>query len=545
MAMSSALEPFDADGSAGAEFGKGGSFARRVFRLALAQRSGLKWIFLAGLAEALFNLAGPWLSARVIDTALPDRASSTLFIVIVLVIAAALQVACAGWLRQSIMAALCSRVEGEALTLVMERIVNTEFLLSRQRDFGSTQETVDAVSAATSTLIRAFAGVVTQLLTVLCTLAFLGVWFPTLAGLVMLWAAAMLAAGGAYAVKEAGLASKALETSSRQRQTLHVLLRGIATLRMSGATDREMNRWKRELVDNTHAAVAQESAHVAQGVVFQAFPQLIQVAATAWFVYDVVAGRATLGDMMMGTMLVSAAIGACVALANSAVRFRAMRPHFKRVDELLEASESRTSAPSDNLRHHSVSEGLLLSNVWFRYQPGGRWVLERHNSSFPTNRVTELRARSGAGKTTILRLLAGLIAPEHGSVRVLGHDPRSKTDLVAYLPQQSMLLEASIAQNLTVLSGRPLLESLLVAEHTGLLELLARLPMKAETIVSMGGTNLSAGQRQLILLTAAFASGRPVVLLDESTSQLDAESRSKINWNALTQGKTVVVVSHD
>ncbi len=116
---------------------------------------------------------------------------------------------------------------------------------------------------------------------------------------------------------------------------------------------------------------------------------------------------------------------------------------------------------------------------------------------------------------------------------------------MSYLPQQSILLESSIATNLCVLSGRPLEDNLSAARQTGLADLLESLPMGVETVLTLSGGNLSAGQRQLILLTAAFASERPVVLLDEATSQLDPDARQRIDWPALTQDKTVIIVKHD
>ena len=69
--------------------------------------------------------------------------------------------------------------------------------------------------------------------------------------------------------------------------------------------------------------------------------------------------------------------------------------------------------------------------------------------------------------------------------------------------------------------------------------------MGEETRVAAQGQNLSSGQRQLILLTAAFASSREVLLLDESTGQIDAQTRSRFDWPALTKGRTVIWVEHD
>jgi ABC-type bacteriocin/lantibiotic exporter with double-glycine peptidase domain len=95
-----------------------------------------------------------------------------------------------------------------------------------------------------------------------------------------------------------------------------------------------------------------------------------------------------------------------------------------------------------------------------------------------------------------------------------------------------------------VLSGEGLERSLAVAELTGLSHVLRQLPMGVETPVSAGGGNLSAGQRQLILLTAVFATRRPVVLLDEPTAQLDEATKARIAWEELVRDRTIVLVEH-
>jgi ATP-binding cassette subfamily B multidrug efflux pump len=127
---------------------------------------------------------------------------------------------------------------------------------------------------------------------------------------------------------------------------------------------------------------------------------------------------------------------------------------------------------------------------------------------------------------------------------VCGHDPATTSGLVAYVPQQSLLLDSSIAVNLNALSGGTLDQALAAAELTGLTRLLDQLPMGTETLISGAGSNLSAGQRQLVTLTAAFATEQPVLLLDEAASQLDARSRDRIQWDALAKDRTVISVQH-
>jgi ATP-binding cassette subfamily B protein len=129
-------------------------------------------------------------------------------------------------------------------------------------------------------------------------------------------------------------------------------------------------------------------------------------------------------------------------------------------------------------------------------------------------------------------------------VTIFGVDAMRARHLVLYVPQHVKLFETSIRENLELLSGASRSEVGRAAELTGLSRMLAKLPMGEETMVAAQGQNLSSGQRQLIVVTAAFASGRPVLLLDEATNQIDVETRRGFDWPALLEGRTVVSVEH-
>src|SRR6185312_15526361 len=234
---------------------------------------------------------------------------------------------------------------------------------------------------------------------------------------------------------------------------------------------------------------------------------------------------------------------ATLGITQSCLAVFVLRPISKRVDAL----RRRTMAAAPRRRAGAVAHSersVSVQSVWYRYQTSGAWVLQDYSRLFEDRKHTVLRAASGSGKTTLLRMIAGLVAPEHGRVIVCGEDPFKVSGLVAYVPQQSILLDASIAANLTALSGGNLDRALELAESTGLSELLARLPMGLETLIAGAGTNLSAGQRQLVVLTAACATRQPVLLLDEVVSQLDGASRERIQWDALLADRTVISVHH-
>jgi ABC-type bacteriocin/lantibiotic exporter with double-glycine peptidase domain len=165
---------------------------------------------------------------------------------------------------------------------------------------------------------------------------------------------------------------------------------------------------------------------------------------------------------------------------------------------------------------------VVMEDVWFRYGPDSRWIVKGYSMRFEAGVKQVVTGPSGFGKSTILRLLAGLYVPEEGSISIGGLSPQAAAPDILYLPQFVNLFSGSIAENLRLLSGgMPMARLFEAAERTGLSALVDTLPMKYQTILSPGGRSISGGQRQLISLTAALASDRKLLLLDEAMSNID------------------------
>jgi ABC-type bacteriocin/lantibiotic exporter with double-glycine peptidase domain len=275
------------------------------------------------------------------------------------------------------------------------------------------------------------------------------------------------------------------------------------------------------------------------------------IAITTWSIYACVASKLGIGEMMMLSSIAAGLSASLLAISGAWLSFRTLEPQFERMNELLAAAPAQFLAAGAGARAFSepvpgaqTSDAIVLEGVWQRYSDDGRWILEDRSFRVERNSFTRLDAPSGSGKSTLLRVLAGLLAPNRGRVSIFGLDARAARHLVLYVPQHCNLLEASIGENLRLLSGARDPEIQRVAELTGLSELLATLPMGVETPVAARGHNLSSGQRQLVILTAAFASQRPVLLLDESLSQIDVRTRRRMQWPALLHNRTVIAVEH-
>ncbi|KAA8969708.1 thiol reductant ABC exporter subunit CydD [Mycobacterium sp.] len=164
--------------------------------------------------------------------------------------------------------------------------------------------------------------------------------------------------------------------------------------------------------------------------------------------------------------------------------------------------------------------------------------------------VTVFTGANGAGKSTVLQVIAGLIAPTSGRVTVAGADiadlePTAWWRQIAWLPQYPALVPGTIADNLTLFG--PLTDPAAACAASGFDAVLDQLPQGAQTVIGRGGVGLSLGQRQRLGLARAFGSTAPVLLLDEPTAHLDAATENTVLRSLVERaraGATVVIVGH-
>ncbi|QKJ24831.1 ABC transporter ATP-binding protein [Aquiluna borgnonia] len=199
----------------------------------------------------------------------------------------------------------------------------------------------------------------------------------------------------------------------------------------------------------------------------------------------------------------------------------------------------------------SAEGRVSFEGVEFKYSTGGT-VLQKFDLEIPAGQTIALVGTTGAGKSTLAKLISRFYDPTEGVVRLDGHDLQeiSNHDLrreVVMVTQEAYLFSGSVAENIQL--GKPdatETEVIAAAKAVGAHEFIMRLPDGYQTDVNKRGGRVSAGQRQLISFARAFLANPAVLILDEATSSLDIPSERLVQQGlkTLLKGRTAVIIAH-
>lgn len=195
--------------------------------------------------------------------------------------------------------------------------------------------------------------------------------------------------------------------------------------------------------------------------------------------------------------------------------------------------------------------GIRFNNVSFAYEDGSRTILDNFSFDFRPNSSTAIVGETGAGKTTIIRLLVALVRPSSGTIEVYDSSenhpssPLTRGNFV-YIPQGNSLISGTIRDNL--LMGNPEATEQMMREalHTACCNFVDELPEGIDTSLSEQGGGLSEGQAQRIAVARSLLRPGSILILDEITSALDETTEKELlrRLTSAKTGKTLIFVTH-
>lgn len=271
--------------------------------------------------------------------------------------------------------------------------------------------------------------------------------------------------------------------------------------------------------------------------------------ALVWSAWRLLRGEISFGSLTAVVQLVSQLQAPFVDLSGVLPQYVGMVASAERLMELETIQGEPEPIREDPGEIYAKMDSIGAAGLSFSYDRDR--ILHNADFTLPKGSFAVITGPSGIGKSTLLKLLLGVFRPEEGALYVRSGEEKMQLDrstrrLFAYVPQGNLLLSGTLRENLTIVNPQASEEALRQAVHVSAMEdFLPQLPRGLDTPLGESGAGLSEGQAQRVAIARAVLGGAPILLLDECTSALDAETEQKVlqRMKALP-GRTCIAVTH-
>lgn len=274
-----------------------------------------------------------------------------------------------------------------------------------------------------------------------------------------------------------------------------------------------------------------------------------------WSVYRLWSGYITTGTMMMFLQMahsLSASFSALVQVVPSAINATTCAGRLMAISELEKEKILNESEAKKLKKKQKQGIAVKLSHIDVTYKEGNQ-VISNGNFHADKGEIVAIIGPSGEGKTTLIRILLGLIYPTKGTAELIGENglrcsiSSATRGFFGYVPQGNTVFAGTIADNMRLVKCDASDEEIIEALKIGCAyEFVEGLPEGIDTVIGENGTGLSEGQAQRLAIARAVLRDAPILLLDEATSALDIETEEQVLKNIMKYGrnKTCIVTTH-
>jgi ABC-type multidrug transport system fused ATPase/permease subunit len=496
-------------------------------------------------------LVPPYLAGRAIDDGIRGGDTGALTIILIVFVAAAV----VNWIATYAETYLINWVGQRALQdLRLELFEHLQRLsigfYSRRKTGVLISRITNDVQALDQLVTEGIATLVSATLTLVGTAVILVVLDPSLALVTFLTFPVLLVGSLAFRIASSGAYRATREKIAQVTAYLQETISGVRVVRVFGQERRHGNRFAELNDENREANMKTVTLNAAY---FPSVELLSAVATAAILLYggnQVLDGEATIGVLASFVFYLQTFFDPIQSLSQLYTTYQAGMAALDKIFDLLNENPDIGDRP-DAIELPRVRGEIEFDDVSFSYG-GEQPALSEVSLDVPPGQTVALVGATGAGKSTLAKLVARFYDPDAGRVLVDGHDLRDVTERslrsqLGIVPQEGFLFSGTIRDNIAF--GRPDAgddEVQAAARAVGAHEFIERLPDGYDTEVGERGGHLSAGQRQLVAFARAAAADPRILILDEATSNVDVRTEAQIErgLRRLLAGRTAIVIAH-
>jgi ATP-binding cassette, subfamily C, bacterial LapB len=345
------------------------------------------------------------------------------------------------------------------------------------------------------------------------------------------------------------LSARAMGEGLLKQSVLVEAIGGLETVKTAGAGPLLARRWSQAVQQHSDVSLRQRLV-ASIGVTFAGSAGTISYAGVVIVgVFMIADNRLTMGGLIACSILAGRAIAPLAQISQLLSRITTTRTAYRQIKEMMDLPPEGPAADPLKL---DIRGQIEFRNVSFRYPGAAEKALDGVSFSIAPGESVALLGRVGSGKSTIARLVLGLFPPEDGLVMIDGTDirqldPRTMRGQIGAAMQESVLLTGSVRENIAL--GRPAVddrELLRVAQVSGTHQFMGQIANGYDLRLADRGEGLSGGQRQSISIARALAASPSIVIMDEPTSAMDAQTEGGLiqRLQEELKGRTLLLITH-
>jgi len=511
-------------------------------------RRMLAQILLASLLVTGIGLLVPVLTLILVDQIMISRMSGLLSVVVTAAASVALATLVTSNLRLMLLVRLQARLDAQVLPEFFHHLLRLPVKFFQQRSSGDLLMRLASNTAIRDLLSSQTVSVVLDSAMAIIYAIILATMAPAFAVAAVAVAAAhgcllMLTARRMHHLMQQDLAAQA-DTQAYAVEALS----GITTLKAAGAEDRTFDRWHRYFLRQVGTGMLRHRLGAVidmYSTTLRTTTPLILLLVGSLYVLE---GQLSLGAMLALVSVASSFLVPLSSLIATGQQLQIVGAQLERIGDVLQAPAEQDDdavVPAPRLTGR-----IELRDVSFRYDEAAPWTLRHISLTIQPGQRIAIVGRTGAGKSTLVRLVLGLYECTEGQVYYDEHAlseldrPTLRRQLGAVI-QDSFLFNASVRDNIALnRPSAPLDQIVQAAQLAAIHDDVCRMPAGYNTLVAEGGSALSGGQRQRLALARAVAAEPSILVLDEATSHLDAPTEAVVAANLSHLSGTQVVVAH-
>ena len=453
-----------------------------------------------------------------------------------------------GLLRGWSVVYLSSRLGLQWMGNVFAHLLRLPLDFFEKRHLGDVTSRMGSVQAIQRTLTTSFVEALIDGLMAVVTFALMLVYSWKLA-LVTVLAVALYLGIRAIAYRPVrDRTEQQLVAAARQQSHLLESLRGMQSLKVAGEESQ-----RRATYDNLMTETVNQDVRLARmGLGFNSASQVvfgIERIAVIWIGAVLALQNVFSVGMLIAYLAYKDQFAQRMsALIDKWIEFRMLRLHGERLADIVLTPPEDAQGRPEGLP--PADTRIEVEKLSFRYADGEPWVLKDCSFTVKPGESVAIIGASGCGKTTLVKLLLGLLVPTEGVIRIGGHDlhklgPRNVRAIVGAVMQDDQLFAGSVADNISFFDleydqARIEAAARLAAVH----DEIAAMPMGYHSLIGDMGSSLSGGQKQRVILARALYRNPKLLFLDEATSHLDVMKERLVNEAVKQLQLTKIIVAH-